>query len=91
MKRSRAVPVKVHLGKSRAPTPVVLFSHGLGGSRENNAYLGTKQNQESVIESLVRSGTTGQEHANFIGAAEIHSLHETRCGCRNIPGCEDIT
>ena len=91
VKRSRAVPVKVHLGKSRAPQPVVLFSHGLGGSRENNAYLGTKQNQESVIESLVRSGTTGQEHANFLDAAEIQSPHETRCACRYIVGCVDST
>lgn len=40
VRRSRTVPVKVYLGKSRAPQPVVLFSHGLGGSRENNAYLG---------------------------------------------------
>lgn len=38
--RSRAVPVKVYIGRSRTPQPVVLFSHGLGGSRENNAYLG---------------------------------------------------
>lgn len=38
--RSRAVPVKVYLGRSRSPQPVVLFSHGLGGSRENNVYLG---------------------------------------------------
>lgn len=39
-KRNRVVPVKVYLGDSRTPSPVVLFSHGLGGSRENNAYLG---------------------------------------------------
>lgn len=39
-KRSRTVPVKIYLGASRTAQPVVLFSHGLGGSRENNAYLG---------------------------------------------------
>ncbi len=39
-KRERTVPVKVYLTKSDRPQPVVLFSHGLGGSRENNAYLG---------------------------------------------------
>ncbi|MDA0590353.1 MAG: acetylhydrolase [Planctomycetota bacterium] len=38
--RSRVVPLKVYIGNSRTPQPVVLFSHGLGGSRENNAYLG---------------------------------------------------
>lgn len=38
--RERTVPVKVYLAESDKPQPVVLFSHGLGGSRENNAYLG---------------------------------------------------
>lgn len=38
--RDRVVPIKVYLPASRKPSPVILFSHGLGGSRENNAYLG---------------------------------------------------
>lgn len=39
-KRERTVPIKVYLDESSSPRPVVLFSHGLGGSRENNSYLG---------------------------------------------------
>jgi predicted dienelactone hydrolase len=39
--RNRIVPVKIYLPKSgRAPYPVVIFSHGLGGSREAAVYLG---------------------------------------------------
>lgn len=38
--RERTVPLKVYLGTSQHPQPVILFSHGLGGSRENSAYLG---------------------------------------------------
>lgn len=38
--RNRTVPVKIYLCPSRGPQPVILFSHGLGGSRENNEYLG---------------------------------------------------
>ena len=38
--RDRVVPLKIYLPVSSQPQPVVLFSHGLGGSRENNAYLG---------------------------------------------------
>lgn len=38
--RARKVPVKVYAGQSTSPQPVLLFSHGLGGSRENNGYLG---------------------------------------------------
>jgi len=37
---ARDVPVRVYLPAERTPAPVVLFSHGLGGSREGNAYLG---------------------------------------------------
>lgn len=39
-KRDRALPIRVYLPAAAKAAPVVLFSHGLGGSRENNPYLG---------------------------------------------------
>lgn len=39
-RRSREIPIRVYLPRHPTPAPVVLFSHGLGGSRENNEYLG---------------------------------------------------
>lgn len=40
-KRDRVVPVKIYSPKSgAAPFPVIIFSHGLGGSREGYEYLG---------------------------------------------------
>ncbi len=38
--RSRAVPVRIYHSKQTGKQPVILFSHGLGGSRENSPYLG---------------------------------------------------
>jgi len=38
--RSRTVPVKVYLPETDASQPVIVFSHGLGGSRNNSVYLG---------------------------------------------------
>lgn len=38
--RQRAIPVRAYLPAAKSPAPVVLFSHGLGGSREGSAYLG---------------------------------------------------
>lgn len=39
--RHRTVPVKVYFPKTGdGPLPVIIFSHGLGGSREGYAYLG---------------------------------------------------
>ena len=39
-KRNREVPIRVYLPDTKKPAPVILFSHGLGGSRDNNPYLG---------------------------------------------------
>ena len=38
--RSRDIPVRAYLPAVGGAAPVVLFSHGLGGSRENSPYLG---------------------------------------------------
>lgn len=37
--RDRTIPVAIYLPAASGPAPVVLFSHGLGGSRDNNRYL----------------------------------------------------
>lgn len=36
--RSREIPLRIYLPKEKSRAPVILFSHGLGGSRENNEY-----------------------------------------------------
>ena len=38
--RDRTLPIRVYLPEGKKPAPVILFSHGLGGSRDNNPYLG---------------------------------------------------
>jgi len=38
--RERPIPIRVYLPPHEAAAPTVLFSHGLGGSREGSAYLG---------------------------------------------------
>jgi dienelactone hydrolase len=41
VKRDRKVPVKIYSPKSgHGPFPIIIFSHGLGGSREGYAYVG---------------------------------------------------
>lgn len=39
-KRERDIPVRLYLPKAAKAAPVVLFSHGLGGSRNGNEFLG---------------------------------------------------
>jgi predicted dienelactone hydrolase len=38
--RGRNLPLRVYLPNQSTPAPVILFSHGLGGSCDNNPYLG---------------------------------------------------
>ena len=38
--RNRDIPVRVYLPANTTPAPVVLFSHGLGGSRTGSVFLG---------------------------------------------------
>jgi len=39
-KRNREIPLLVYLPATHSPAPVILHSHGLGGSRYSNSYLG---------------------------------------------------
>ena len=38
--RNRDLPLRIYLPTNTAPEPVVLFSHGLGGTREGSVFLG---------------------------------------------------
>ena len=38
--RERVLPLRIYQPVAAKPAPVILFSHGLGGSRDANAYLG---------------------------------------------------
>ena len=38
--RGRDIPVRIYLPTNTAPEPVILFSHGLGGSRAGSVFLG---------------------------------------------------
>ncbi len=38
--RNRDIPVRVYIPMAKGPAPVILFSHGLGGSREGNSFMG---------------------------------------------------
>ena len=38
--RDRDIPVRIYLPRKTSPAPVVLFSHGLGGTRAGSVFLG---------------------------------------------------
>ena len=38
--RDRDIPLRIYLSTNTVPAPVILFSHGLGGSRTGSVFLG---------------------------------------------------
>lgn len=47
--RKREIPIRVYLPKTSSKAPVLLFSHGLGGSNENNVFLGKHWAQRGYV------------------------------------------
>ncbi len=54
-KRLRTLPVKIYLPQFKgAPFPVVIFSHGLGGSREAAVYLGNYWAEQGYLAVFIQ-------------------------------------
>ena len=72
LSRDRTVPVKVYLPATKLPEAVVIFSHGLGGSRENSAYLGEHWAAHGYVAVFVQHA--GSDEAVWKGAEPSHRL-----------------
>lgn len=81
--RRREIPLRVYLPAGTAPAPAVLFSHGLGGSREGYAYLGKHWASRGYVaiflqhpgsdESVWRDKPPGQRMAALRQAASLEN------------------
>jgi len=82
--REREIPLRVYLPQDTKPAPVILFSHGLGGSRDNNPYLGNHWAKRGYVvvfvqhagsdESVWKEAETGQRMVAMRKAASLESL-----------------
>jgi predicted dienelactone hydrolase len=83
-KRGRDLPVRVYLPASKAPAPVVLFSHGLGGTRSGSRFLGEHWAARGYVavflqhpgsdDSVWRHQPSGQRIAAMNEAASLGNL-----------------
>jgi len=54
LERQRNIPIRIYLPQKMQAAPVVLFSHGLGGSREGNGYLGEHWSARGYVTVLLQ-------------------------------------
>ncbi|HSY42321.1 MAG TPA: hypothetical protein VK811_00315 [Candidatus Acidoferrum sp.] len=52
--RNRDLPLRIYLPAQTTPEPVVLFSHGLGGTREGDAFLGEHWAERGYVAVFVQ-------------------------------------
>jgi predicted dienelactone hydrolase len=82
-KRDRDIPVRVYLPVNK-DAPVVLFSHGLGGSRDNNGWLGEHWAKRGYFvvclqhpgsdSTVLKKAPVGARFTNLKGAATFGNL-----------------
>ncbi len=58
--RERTLPVKLYLPTGAPAVPVVIFSHGLGGSRESAAYLGNHWASHGIVGVFIQHPGTDE-------------------------------
>ncbi len=83
-KRSREIPIRVYLPKGTIPAAVVLFSHGLGGSRAGSAFLGIHWAARGYAvvyvqhpgsdDSVWKNAPPGQKFAALSEAADLENF-----------------
>ncbi len=83
-KRDRKLPVRVYLPTSDKPAPVVIFSHGLGGSRDGNPYLGNHWAERGYMvvfvqhpgsdDSVWKNAAPGQRMEDLKKAASVENF-----------------
>lgn len=82
--RKRSIPLRIYLPAQKTPAPVVLFSHGLGGSRTGNAYLGNHWSARGYVavflqhpgsdESVWKDRPVGERRAALKKAVSIRNF-----------------
>lgn len=88
-REGRAIPYKIyHAPSAPGARPVVIFSHGLGGSREGSAFLGTFLASHGFV--AVHIQHPGSDESLWAGQTDRATIIETlRASLRDIESAEN--
>lgn len=70
--RERMIPLRVYLPETEKAAPVVIFSHGLGGSRDNNPYLGNHWAKRGYVVVFVQH--PGSDESVWKGESPLNRM-----------------
>jgi dienelactone hydrolase len=91
LERRRDIPIRIYLPQAMQVAPVVLFSHGLGGSREGNSYLGKHWAARGYVSVFLQH--PGSDTAVWRGEAKGHrmqAMHEAASGQNFLLRVKDV-
>lgn len=80
--RNRDLPIRVYLPRNSGPAPVILFSHGLGGSDKGCAYLGTHWAKRGYAAVFVQH--PGSDESVWQGVADPMSAMRKAANVKNL-------
>lgn len=88
---SREVPLRIYLPESTSAAPVLLFSHGLGGSREAGTYLGNHwAGRGYVVVSMQHAGSDIDVIRNSPRLQRFRTLKDAANGANALARYKDV-
>lgn len=90
--RKRAVPIRVYLPAATQPRPVVLVSHGLGGSRQSKAYLGNSWSQAGFACVFLQHAGSDREVVRTTRPRQrMETLRQAANAANNLARIKDVS
>lgn len=87
----RSLPVRVYLPSARDPAPVVLFSHGLGGSSRNNPYLGEHWASRGFVAVFMQHPGSDESVWRHVPVAQrMNALRRAASGANLVHRLKDV-
>lgn len=82
--RNREIPLLVFLPESPAPAPVILFSHGLGGTYETAVYLGEHWSARGYVAVFMQHPGSDATILEGVPASQILSVMQAAASAGNL-------
>lgn len=90
-RRNRDIPLRIYLPFERSAAPLILYSHGLGGSRESNPYLGKHWSSRGyVVVFLQHAGSDDAVWKDIAPARRMTALKQAANVANAIQRFKDV-